>query len=108
MPEDIRRVIYTESAHDFSGDVCPGVTINDLNIEAIETFRKIWGDNSGNNRLTDLSKEQLLRDCDALTDDGVTYAALILFGKHSALIKYLPQTEIVFEYRSSEASGPAA
>lgn len=40
-------------------------------------------------------------------DDGVTYAALILFGKNAAIIKYLPQAEIIFEYRSSEASGPA-
>ena len=37
----------------------------------------------------------------------MTYAALILFGKNAAIIKYLPQAEIIFEYRSSEASGPA-
>jgi len=31
-----------------------------------------------------------------------------LFGKSDSLRKYLPQAEIVFEYRSSNASGPAA
>src|SRR5699024_6920978 len=59
-------------------------------------------------RILNLSKEQLLRDCEAITDDGVTYAALVLFGKRSALGKFLPQSEIVFEYRSSDASGPAS
>ncbi len=32
---------------------------------------------------------------------------MILFGKNEALTRFLPQAEIVFEYRSSEASGPA-
>jgi ATP-dependent DNA helicase RecG len=108
MPEDIRRAIYAESGHDFSGDICPDAVITDLDGGAIEAFRKTWTEYSGNKRIVNLSAEQLLRDCNALTDDGITYAALILFGKHAALIKYLPQSEIVFEYRSSEASGPAA
>ena len=54
-----------------------------------------------------LSTEQLLRDCEAITDEGITYAALTLFGKKESLGKYLPQAEIIFEYRSSDASGPA-
>lgn len=55
-----------------------------------------------------LSVDQLLRDCEAITNDGITYAALVLFGKRESLGKHLPQAEIVFEYRSSEASGPAS
>ena len=46
-------------------------------------------------------------DCEAISDNGITYAALILFGTRAALGKYLSQSEIVFEYRSSDASGPA-
>jgi len=38
----------------------------------------------------------------------VTYSALLLFGTHVALGRYLAQAEIVFEYRASEASGPAS
>ena len=108
MPEDVRRSIYAESGHDFSGDTCPSATIDDLDDDAINIFRKTWGKYSGNKRIANLSKKQLLHDCNALTDDDVTYAALILFGKHKAQIKYLPHAEIVFEYRSSEAAGPAA
>ena len=108
MPEGIRRAIYAESGYDFSSDTCCGATINDLDNNAIETFRKTWSEYSGSTCIANLSVEQLLRDCDAITDRGVTYAALILFAKRSALIDHLPQAEIIFEYRPSEAAGPAA
>lgn len=107
MPEEVRRRIYAEAGFDFSSSVCITANEDDLDIACIEKFRKQWVQKSGNNRLLSLSAEQLLRDCAAITNEGVTYAALILFGKQEALRKYLPQTEIIFEYRSSEASGPA-
>ena len=107
MPEDMRRSIYEETGGDFSGTICAGATIDDLDETAIENFRTKWIEKSSKKQLATLSKEQLLHDCGAIADDGVTYAALILFGKNAAIIKYLPQAEIIFEYRSSEASGPA-
>ena len=107
MPESMRRSIYEETGSDFSGMICAGATIEDLDETAIESFRAKWIEKSGKKQLDTLSKEQLLHDCGAITDDGVTYAALILFGKNAAIVKYLPQAEIIFEYRSSEASGPA-
>ena len=107
MPESIRRKIYEEGGFDFSGSICSTATINDLDETAVEEFRTKWVEKSKNKRLLSLSVEQLLRDCEAITDDGITYAALVLFGKRQALGKYLPQAEIIFEYRSSDASGPA-
>ena len=107
MPEEIRRKIYEEIGLDFSGSICSKARFTDLDDAAIEAFRAKWMEKSGSKRLLNLSKEQLLRDCGAITDDGITYAALILFGKKEALGKYLPQSEVIFEYRSSNASGPA-
>lgn len=107
MPEDVRRRIYAETGFDFSGSICQGASIKDLDENAINAFRSKWAEKSGNSRINTLSVEQLLIDCEAISDGGVTYAALILFGTRAALGKYLPQSEIVFEYRSSDASGPA-
>ena len=107
MPRETQRKIYYESGHDFSGDICPGATVQDLDNSAIEAFRLKWTEKSGNNRIKNLSVRQLLSDCEAVTDNGVTYAALVLFGTRSALGRFLPQAEIIFEYRSSNASGPA-
>lgn len=107
MPEEIRRRIYGETGFDFSGSICSTAKLSDLDENAIEAFRGKWIEKSNNKRLANLSAEQLLRDCEAITDEGITYAALILFGKKEALGRLLPQTEIIFEYRSSNASGPA-
>ena len=107
MPEDIRRKIYDEIGFDFSSSICSPASMADLDETAMEAFREKWIEKSGNKRLQIISAEQLLRDCEAVTDEGITYAALVLFGKRSALGKYLPQSEIVFEYRSANASGPA-
>ena len=107
MPEDVRRAIYAEGGHDFSGDVCKGLTIDDLDRNAIEIFRGKWTEYSGIKRIATLSVEQLLRDADVVNDKGVTYAALILFGKREPLLEHLPTAEVVFEYRPTEASGPA-
>ena len=108
MPEEIRRRIYEETGFDFSGSICEKAEVSDLDESAIEAFRSKWIEKSGNRRYANCAVEQLLYDCGAITDEGITYAALILFGKRGALQKYLPQSEIVFEYRSSNASGPAS
>jgi ATP-dependent DNA helicase RecG len=108
MPEDVRRRIYNETGHDFSADICLGATIDDLDNAAIDTFRANWAEKSGNKQIKSLSTKQLLSDAGAITKDGITNAALILFGTREALRKYLPQAEIIFEYRSSEAAGAAA
>ena len=108
MPEDVRRKIYEETGVDFSGTICAGAKLSDIDENAVEVFRAKWIEKSGNTRLKGVEPEQLLRDCEAIIDEGITYAALILFGKRAAIRKFLPQAEIVFEYRSSDASGPAS
>jgi ATP-dependent DNA helicase RecG len=107
MPSEVMHKIFDETGHDFSNDICSGANFRDLDNNAIELFRSKWIEKSGNARIKNLSVKQLLTDCEAMIDNGITYAALILFGTHSALGRFLPQSEIVFEYRSSDASGPA-
>lgn len=107
MPEDQLRSVFAESGHDFSADVSPAASLGDLDTEAIEDFRRRWIDKSGNEALANLSRSQLLTDIEAMIDGKLTYAALILFGTRQAMGRYLGQAEVVFEYRSSEASGPA-
>jgi len=107
IPEEERRRIYDEAGFDFSGSVCAKAGIEDLDKDAIDIFRAKWIEKSGNTRYGSLSVRQLLTDCGALLDGNVTYAALVLFGTSAALRRHLPQSEIIFEYRSSEMSGPA-
>ena len=101
------QAIFAESGHDFSADICPNARLNDCDGDAIEDFRRRWMERSKNPALAGLSHEQLLRDAELINDVGLTYAAVILFGTRAALGRLLAQAEVVFEYRSSEASGPA-
>jgi len=107
IPPDILRDIFYESEPDFSCEICLGATLDDLDETAVDAFRKMWANDSGNNRINNMSIEHLMMDCGAVVASGITYAALILFGKSESLMKYLPQSEIIFEYRSSNVAGPA-
>lgn len=100
------RAIFAESAADFSAEPS-AASLADLDPGAVAAFRERWAHTADNPRIAQVATPQLLRDAELLLDDRVLYAALILFGTHAALGRYLAQAEVVFEYRSSEASGPA-
>lgn len=102
------RAIFAETGPDFSAQVCPAASLDDLSPAAIEVFRARWAQKTRDDRKHDWSDAQTLSNAELLIDGGLTYAALILFGTRQALGRHLAQAEVVFEYRSSEASGPAA
>lgn len=104
MTDDRLREIFAETGPDFSAEICPGATINDLDPAAVEEFRRLWADHSGNEGLERLTATRLLEDAELLVDGQVTHAALILLGTKSALSRHLPQAETIFEYRSREGS----
>ncbi len=105
-PDMLKRIFY-EGEPDFSAQICSQARFEDLDLEAIKHFREMWMRKSGNGALKNVSDAKLLRDIEVIVDKGVTYAALILFGKRSALRKFLAQAEVIFEYRSSNITGPA-
>lgn len=108
MSEDKLRSTFAETGRDFSAEICSRAEMGDLEPAAIEEFRRRWLKKSGSGQLANLSVEQLLRDAELLLPEGLTHAALILFGTHSALGRFLAQAEVIFEYRSSMSAGPAA
>ena len=107
LDESELRLIFAESGRDFSAEICAEATPEHLDPEAVEEFRRRWMAKSRSRALEHRDPLQLMEDCEAVVDGGVTYAALVLFGTRAALGKLLGQAELVFEYRSSEASGAA-
>lgn len=102
------RAMFAETGPDFSAEPCPGASLTDLSPDAIAVFRNRWAAKTRDERRALWSDELTLANAELLIDGSVTYAALILFGTRAALGRLLAQAELVFEYRSSEASGPAA
>lgn len=104
MPDAEVRAVHDELASDFTAEACLGATWEHLSDEAIAKFRELWSRKSANGRLLTLDKEQLLRDAELLEGDGITYAALLLLGTRAALTKFIPDAEVILEYRLSENS----
>lgn len=102
------KAMFAETGPDFSAEACAGAGMSDLSPEAIAAFRSRWATKTRDERKTRWTDEQTLTNAELLLEGRVTYAALILFGRRAALGRWLAQAELVFEYRSSEASGPAA
>lgn len=107
MTPDLLKRIFNEGIPDFSAQICPHATLNDLNVDAISQFRDLWIRKSGNGNIKNMSDEKILSAIEVISDKGVTYAGLILFGTSQSLGKYLAQAEVIFEYRSSNITGPA-
>jgi len=105
LPDMLKR-IFDEAGPDYTVEICPKATLDDLDPNGIEDFRNRWIQKSKNEKLRGLSLEQLLSDSELLAPEGLTYAALILFGKRESLGRLLAQAEVIFEYRSSDATGP--
>jgi ATP-dependent DNA helicase RecG len=102
------RTIFAETGPDFSAEIHPAATLADLDQAAVADFRNRWARKAANPRIATWDDRRTLADAEVLIEGRPTYAALILFGTRAALGRHLAQAEIVFEYRSSEASGPAA
>ena len=96
--------ILSEQEPDFSAKVCEGLTVEDLDPEAIRVMKQKYAEKNENPGFESVSDEQALGDLDLLVDGKLNYAALVLLGKSKAIRKYLPQNNVVIEYRNDPAS----
>lgn len=96
--------ILTEQEPDFSAKICEGLTIDDLDTRAIEVMKQKYAEKNENPGFESVSDVQALSDLDLLEDGKLNYAALVLLGKSKAIRKYMPQNNVVIEYRNDPAS----
>ena len=101
MSEEMYASIVMEKEPDFSANVCPELTVNDIDENAVTILKDRYALKQQNPAFRELATEQVLTDLDLKTNEGITYAALILLGKEEALKKYLPNAQINIEYRKS-------
>lgn len=102
------RALFAEAGPDFSAEICAGASVADLSAEAVKDFVARWAARTRDDRKTRWRIEEALANAELTIDGRLTYASLILFGTRSSLGRFLAQSELVFEYRPSEASGTAA
>ena len=62
MTPDQLKKIFDENTPDFSAEICPGATVEDMDPIAIQSFRAKWRQKSGNPNIEKMSDTQLLTD----------------------------------------------
>ncbi len=100
------HTMLSEAGPDYSAAPCDG-KLSDLAPAALAEFRSRWARKANDRRIEGWSDARTLEDAELQVDGKLNMAALVLFGTREALGRHLAQAEVVFEYRSSEASGPA-
>lgn len=104
MTVDQLKRIIDEGQPDFSAEVCREATLDDLDEQAIESFKAGWRARTPGAHLDDDVK-QLLQDADLYVHArGLTNAALILLGRREALMRLLPHAEVIYEFRAREGT----
>lgn len=101
--EEIFKIL-SEQEPDFSAKECKGLTFEDLDPRAIEIMKQKYAEKNENSSFASVSDEQALSDLDLLIDGKLNYAALVLLGNSKAIKKYMPQNNVVIEYRNDPAS----
>jgi ATP-dependent DNA helicase RecG len=94
--------IIQEQEPDFSQKFCDGLTIEDLDNNAIIAMQEAYAKKQNNPQFLTQNKEQVLTDLDLVVNGKVTNAAVILLGKEKVIKEKIPQSAIKLEYRKKE------
>ena len=108
MSDEQLRRIHSETGSDFSAEICSDARLADLDPQATKLVRQLWERKTPGQGITTRPVDHLLADAELIVGGQLTYASLILLGTREALGRFLGQAEVIFEYRSSDAPGPAA
>lgn len=102
MPDRVMFSILQESDPDYSQAICEGVTINDLDKEAIAILKAKYARKQNNPTFTSLPDYQALNDLKLLSGSKVTNAAVLLVGKTEIIERNFPQARVHLEFRNIE------
>jgi ATP-dependent DNA helicase RecG len=106
MSDTEMLTILSEQEPDYSVKPCEGLTMDDIDSEAMDKLLSKYADKQKNPSFANQPYEQCLIDLGLMVGGKLNYAALILVGKRDAIRRYLPQDEIIIEYRLQESSIP--
>lgn len=99
--DDIKtKEMLNEDLPDFTAAIVPGLSMDDLDARAVDILRQKWTEKAGRKEYSSFDDEKVLKNIGLRDANGITFAGLILVGKDEALRKYLPDAEIIFEWRN--------
>ncbi|MDD5773996.1 MAG: putative DNA binding domain-containing protein [bacterium] len=95
-----------EANPDFSCQIVKDLGVSDLEETALENFKRLWAKKAQREDYLSFTNDKMLRAIGLLSDSGLNYASLILFGKKSKIDQFLACSEIIFEWRQDPRKTP--
>lgn len=102
MATETLQAIFEERDNDWSSIVQPGASVQELSRDALTEFKGKWAKNTNDPKKLKLSNEVMLNDLQLCIDGKATNAALLLFGTEASVSKFIPDAEIIFEWRNND------
>ena len=102
MPDKVLFSILQETDPDYSQAICEGVTIDDLDKEAIDILKEKYARKQNNPTFTSLSDRQALSDLKLIEGNKVTNAAVLLVGKAEIIQQNFHTVKVQHEFRTTE------
>lgn len=106
MSDEVYLKIIQEQEPDFSEQICEGLTISDLDNQAIAILKKKYALKQNNPHFKSLPDYQVLSDLHLSLNGKLTNAALILLAKKEKIQEKIPQAKVMLEYRNNESQIP--
>lgn len=101
--EKLEKIRSQTGLADWSAEVIHSATMADIDNHAVSILKKRYAKKQNNDNFLTLSEEQVLRDLELITENGITNAAILLVGTDRAIHRYMPHATVILEYRENEA-----
>lgn len=104
MDDDQHKAILLEQIEDFTNKILPGTSIQQLNPKAIDLYKELYLQKNPKSLVSKETHRALLKSLGLIDriSSAISLAALLLFGKAEAIHHYVPQAEIIFEWRQQD------
>jgi len=106
MDNTTLKKLLNETETDFSSQIVTDLSLTDIDDQAIDNFKKLWAKKAQRDDYLSYSNEKTLRAIGLLSENGLNYASLILFGKKEKIDELAPGSEIIYEWRQDSKKIP--
>ncbi len=101
--EKLEKIRSQSGLADWSAEIIHSATMADIDTYAVSVLKKRYAKKQNNDNFLTLPDEQVLRDLELITENGITQAAILLVGTDRAIHRYMPHATVILEYRENEA-----
>ena len=102
MDQRTLQDIFDERIEDWSAKYIKGATIDDLDESAMSLYREKWASHMRDSSRLNIPYRDMLMSHGLINGGDITNAALLLFSKEASLQRFIPDAEIIFEWRNEQ------